>query len=104
MKNIDIIVRKITPKEGFLLTDGEVTTNVLFVKNIPEEGTWWEIPDPDYVPIFDGTNYLRPITYIVGMTVVNGLWYTDGENIWEATQTGIPFDFSDTNYFEIITL
>lgn len=102
MENIDIIVRKITPKEGFLLTDGEVTTNVLFVKNIPEEGTWWEIPDPSYVPEFDGTDYLRPITYMIDMGVIAGLWYTDGENTWEAISTGVPADFADKEYFDVL--
>lgn len=102
MENIDIIIRKITPKEGFLLTDGEVTTNVLFVKNIPADGTWWEIPDPNYVPEFDGTDYLRPITYTIGLKIMAGLWYTDGGDIWEAIKTGIPADFNDMEYFDII--
>lgn len=40
----DIVVKKITPEEGFLLTDGETITDALFMGAEPEEGTWWEIP------------------------------------------------------------
>lgn len=47
-------------------------------------------------------DYLNPIPYVPGMTVVVGKWYTDGEDIWECLANGIPVDFSDRNYFDII--
>lgn len=50
----------------------------------------------------DGTDYLKPISFEAGMTVKTGLWYTDGENIWEAISDGVPVDFNDTDYFDII--
>lgn len=49
----------------------------------------------------DGS-YLNPITYAEGMEVEAGMWYTYGDNIWEAIQNGIPVDFNDNNYFDII--
>lgn len=52
----------------------------------------------------DGTDYLRPITYSEGMTVEAGLWYTDGNDIWEAIASGTPESFADANYFDIITI
>lgn len=102
MEITEITLKTIIPKKGYLLTDGEVTTNVLFIKNTPTENEWWEIPDPNHIAEFDGTDYLCPITYIPGMEITIGLWYTDGEDIWEAIKDGIPQDFNDKNYFDII--
>lgn len=98
----EIILKKITPKEGYLLTDGEVITDVLFMRNIPAADVWWEIPDPNYVPEFDGTDFLRPITWVNGMEIIAGLWYSDGIETWEAIKNGIPRDFTDKEYFDII--
>ena len=46
--------------------------------------------------------YTNPIPYEQGMTVTVGLFYTDGEDIWEAIQTGTPSGFDDKAYFDII--
>ena len=63
----------------------------------------WEFvaDDPSATPTATGT-YLDPIAYTAGDAVTLGLWYTDGNDIWEAIQTGIPVDFTDVNYFDII--
>lgn len=50
MENTEIVVRKITPQKGFLLTNGEIVTNAVFAKDLSAFEEWWEIPDPDYVP------------------------------------------------------
>lgn len=55
-------------------------------------------------PVNDGTDYLKPITYTAGMEVTTGLWYTDGADTWECIQSGIPADFTDTAYFDIIVV
>lgn len=62
---------------------------------------WQEVVDPNYVPSHEGT-YIDPIIYTEGMSVVTGLFYTDGEDIWEAIKDGIPANFSDAEYFDII--
>lgn len=51
---------------------------------------------------YDGTDYLRPITYVNGMEIISGLWYTDGEDTWEAIKSGTPVDFTDREYFDIL--
>lgn len=63
---------------------------------------WEEVVDPDYNPTGSGT-YVDPYVYEDGMTVEIGMWYTDGDNIWEAIKTGIPTGFDDSEYFDIIT-
>ena len=47
-------------------------------------------------------DYLNPIHYTVGSFVKIGLFYTDGEDIWEAIKDGVPNNFDDTNFFDII--
>lgn len=49
-------------------------------------------------------DYLNPIPYEKGMECNIGSFYTDGEYIWECILTGIPEDFSDTKYFDIIAV
>lgn len=49
-------------------------------------------------------DYLNPIMYEKGMECNIGSFYTDGEDIWECILTGIPEDFSDTKYFDIIAV
>ena len=56
----------------------------------------------DEVPMYDGSDYTRPITYKEGMSVEKGLWYTDGTSIWECIKEGTPSSFSDKEYFDII--
>lgn len=46
--------------------------------------------------------YLSPYRYIQGMAVKAFYWYTDGDNVWEALKAGIPNDFNDREYFDII--
>ena len=50
----------------------------------------------------DGSDYTKPITYKVGMSVEKGLWYTDGSDVWEALKDGTPLSFADTEYFDIV--
>lgn len=50
----------------------------------------------------DQGSYLNPIPYVDGMYVKPTKWYTDGDNIWEAIQYGMPNGFDDTQYFDII--
>lgn len=51
----------------------------------------------------DGSDYTKPITYKVGMSVEKELWYTDGSDVWEALKDGTPLSFADTEYFDIVT-
>lgn len=63
---------------------------------------WEEVADPYYIPVNDGTDYTKPITWTAGMAVVTGLWYTDGEDIWDAIKDGVPASFADREFFGII--
>lgn len=45
----EIIVKKVIPEEGFLLTDGEVVTDAIFVGVSESISNWWEIPDENYM-------------------------------------------------------
>lgn len=45
----ETIVKKIIPEEGFLLTDGEVVTDAIFVGISESISNWWEIPDENYI-------------------------------------------------------
>lgn len=49
-------------------------------------------------------DFLNPLLYSVGMSVEIGKWYTDGEDLWEAIQSGVPANFEDTQYFDIIVI
>lgn len=48
--------------------------------------------------------YTNPIPYAKGMECQLGLFYTDGSDIWECILTGIPEDFTDSKYFDIIAI
>lgn len=69
-----------------------------------DERTLQLVEDAEAETKNDGTDYLRPISYENGMSVEAGLWYTDGEDIWEAIADGTPESFTDTNFFDIITV
>lgn len=58
--------------------------------------------EEDEVPMNDGSDYTRPITYKEGMSVEKGLWYTNGTSVWECIKEGTPSSFSDKEYFDII--
>lgn len=47
-------------------------------------------------------DYTRPFPYAQGMFVQRGYFYTDGVDIWEALEDGVPESFSDEYYFDII--
>lgn len=102
MTTEEIIVKKVTPKKGYLLTNGETITNAIFMGVTEAINAWWEIPDENYIPEYDGTDFLYPITWESNMNVISGLWYTNGENTWEAIKDGIPSSFNDKEYFDII--
>lgn len=61
---------------------------------------WEEIEDPYYVPSQTGS-YIDPIRYIDGMEVEQGLWYTDGDNLWECVKSGVADGFN-SEWFDII--
>lgn len=50
----------------------------------------------------DGSDYTKPITYKEAMSVVKGLWYTDGSDVWECIKDGTPTGFDDKEYFDIV--
>lgn len=49
-------------------------------------------------------DYLDPIHYEVGSEVVEGkFYYADDYDLrWQAKQSGVPTDFADTEYFDIV--
>ncbi|WP_270603977.1 hypothetical protein [Dorea amylophila] len=63
--------------------------------------SWELVEDPDYIKINDGTDYTKPVVWKAGMSVTTGLWYTDGENVWEAIKDGVPASLEDKEYFDI---
>lgn len=63
---------------------------------------WEEIIDPYYTKTEDG-DFTRPIHFEPGMVVVNHLFYTDGDDIWECIKSGEAFDFNDRNFFDVIS-
>lgn len=81
-------------KEGFKLVPKFNGTSIYWEFEKEEEPT----PEED---VTQGT-YLNPIQYVNGMEIKITKWYTDGDNIWEAIQSGIPTGFDDTEYFDII--
>lgn len=62
---------------------------------------WEEVADPYYVPTADGS-YISPLPYIAGMDVVAGKFYTDGDDVWEAVESGRPASFIDAAFFDVI--
>lgn len=46
--------------------------------------------------------YTHPIPYYDDMEVTAGLFYTNGDDIWEAIKSGIPAGFNDNEFFDII--
>lgn len=94
-------MKKPTESERIAELEKEVETLTFALQRISEnvlevakrqEG---EMPTGDYV---------NPIQYKAGMSVEEGLFYTDGDNIWEAMKTGTPVSFEDTEYFDIIVV
>lgn len=80
-------------KEGYILQQ---------VYDSNEHAILWEyVEDPNYVKTESGT-YIDPIVYTDGMEVEIDKWYTDGDNIWECIQSGVPNSFEDREYFDII--
>lgn len=47
-------------------------------------------------------DYANPIAYEPETAVTAGLWYTDGEDIWECIADGVPTGFDDTEFFDIV--
>lgn len=46
-------------------------------------------------------DFLNPIIYAKGMECIVGMFYTNGEDIWECIKAGTPADFNDKRYFDI---
>lgn len=101
------------------ITDSELLSLILKAVTIPEppaqrEGeilvphyeaagnsiVWTFEPDPNYQPTADGS-YLHPFTFVAPMAVTSGLWYTDGEDIWECVETGLAESFT-APWFDVI--
>lgn len=79
-------------KEGYqykVFKLGDITIKKEYVKS-------------DDTDLNDGSDYTKPITYKDGMSVVKGLWYTDGSDIWECIKDGTPTGFDDKEYFDIV--
>lgn len=85
--------RPIAEKEGFRL--------VRRYDPVDHRIMWEYEPDPNYVSNENGS-YLHPFTYVDGMTVEVGKWYTDGSDIWEALKAGVPAEWEDPEYFDVI--
>jgi hypothetical protein len=82
-------------KVGYILQKKVVPTKYMII--------WDFVEDPNYDPnVPDGT-YLKPYPYSVGDYVEQGMFYYNGEHTWEAIKSGVPANFEDTNYFEILT-
>lgn len=64
----------------------------------------WDLDDENVIEDIGNGSYITPFMYHEGMNVVTGMWYTDGDNIWEALKNGIPTSFADTEYFDIIVV
>lgn len=62
----------------------------------------WEFVEDDRQIEEKSGTYLDPIPYIIGMSIIEGFWYTNGENIWESRKSGVPKDFADADYFDIV--
>lgn len=91
MNSVQIAQRPIFEKKGFK-AEPVVNGNII---------AWEIVPDPAYVATSDGS-YLNPIPYEQNIEVEIGKWYTDGNDIWECIENGVPMSFDDKNYFDII--
>lgn len=55
---------------------------------------WEFVEDPDYDHDTPDGSYLKPFTFIAPMPVTEGMWYTDGEDVWECVQSGLAESFT----------
>ena len=83
--------------EEEIISDG--IAKIGYSVNQIDERTFELVKNDETAPSGD---YLNPIRYAPGMTVVTGKFYTDNENIWEAVKDGQPVNFNDREYFDII--
>lgn len=88
--------RPVEGKEGFHLVPKLYGTTII-----------WEFEEDENYHSNDNSNlgdgtYLHPISYINGLNVETGKWYTDNVDIWEAVKDGVPENFNDKEYFDII--
>ena len=94
-------MKKPTESERIAELEKEVETLTFALQRISENVLEAVKRQDGEMPIGD---YVNPIQYKGGMSVESGLFYTDGDNIWEAVKTGIPVSFEDTEYFDIIVV
>lgn len=118
------LVCKIESENADLNPDGEYT--VAGILNVFAKGILESKPDVEKigykaVPMFQtdsGTvvwelvsnkdfashsgDYLDPIPFSAGDEIKSGLFYTDGDDIWESIKNGIPTSFNDKEYFDVI--
>ncbi len=88
--NLISVTEEESDKEGFKF-------KVYKIGDLVVKKEYIEIP-----MVNDGSDYTKPLTYEVGMEVVEGLWYTDGSNVWECIKSGTPTSFEDKEYFDIV--
>lgn len=86
-------------EERVLLLEQQIASLSYSLKKISDSVLEVIKKDDSEMPAGD---YLNPIRYEAGMKVEKNMFYTDGENIWEAIKTGKPSGFDDTSYFDII--
>lgn len=122
------IIKKVIPQEGYMLTNGEVVAEVIYMKLDAPIDDWWEIPeeegrmyqDPEFaieqeiklarqVKMLEGRvselehpemgMETNPLPYYEGIEVEIGKWYFNGTDISKAIMGGTPNGFNDINYF-----
>lgn len=98
-KFLDYEEKEKTPEERIAELEKKVDALTFSLNKISESVVEVIKKEDSEMPTGD---YLNPIRYITGMTVETGKFYTDGDDIWEAWNTGVPNDFSDERYFDII--
>lgn len=97
--NFDIEEMPESNKEGYILKK--------VFRGLDENNTillgYEYVEDPYYIPVNDGSDFLKAILYIAGMEVTEGLWYKNEDgDIWECIKSGVPTGFYDSEYFDVI--
>lgn len=88
-----------TAEERLLLLVQQMTSLTSTMQQISDSMMEVIKKDASEMPVGD---YVNPIAYVSGMTVEQGKFYTNGDDIWEAIQSGVPAGFDDRTFFDII--
>lgn len=92
-------LQKPTPEERIRVLEQQLEALTYFVSDVAAGVQEIIKKDDSEMPVGD---YVNPIPYAEGMTVETGKFYTNGDDIWEAVQSGTPNSFEDRDYFDII--